>query len=165
MSLSHAACRNAIIPVMTGILMVSAVANADPCISAAEHQYELKNANKLVAAKRELVVCSQKTCGDRIAPTCLQWLAEVEAALPTVVVEAHDESGLETSRARVTVDGELLAETLDGTALAVDPGTHQFRFEIPGSSPEDRQIVIRVGEKNRKLVVSFQKAAPLVVSA
>jgi hypothetical protein len=124
----------------TGMLLVAATARAraDDCVRAAEDQHELKTANKLVAAKKQLSLCAQKSCGERISAACIQWLGEVEASLPTVVVEAHDANGKDTSTVRVSVDGEALVDALDGTALAVDPGVHRFRFTLAGSAAEEQ---------------------------
>jgi hypothetical protein len=39
----------------------------------------------------------------------------------------------------------------------VDPGTHQFRFELAGEDPIDQEVIIRAGQKNKLLKVSFGK--------
>jgi hypothetical protein len=51
---------------------------------------------------------------------------------------------------RVTVDGQPLADRLDGTALAIEPGEHAFRFDAPGHVGETRTFVVKEGEKDRR---------------
>lgn len=58
---------------------------------------------------------------------------------------------------RVTMDGQLRSEALDGKAVPVDPGTHTLRFEHGGETPIDQQIVVREGEKSRVVTVSWAK--------
>jgi len=48
-------------------------------------------------------------------------------------VRAEDTTGADTLAVRVTIDGQLLAETLDGKAVPIDPGEHVVRFELAGA--------------------------------
>lgn len=49
----------------------------------------------------------------------------------------------------VTVDGQPLADKLDGRALRVDPGEHEFIFTVAGQTPVTEKIVMKEGEKDR----------------
>jgi hypothetical protein len=60
----------------------------------------------------------------------------------------------------VTMDGEVLAERLDGTAIPLDPGEHTFVFEATGQPPLSKQMLIREGEKNRRELVQLGSPAP-----
>lgn len=97
---------------------------------------------------------------------CTKWLAEVDAALPSVVVVAR-EGATEVTDVQVIVDGAILAESLDGTALTLDPGRHVFRFERDGEAPVERTLLVREGEKNRRIEVELdsrpepKEAAPV----
>ena len=51
------------------------------------------------------------------------------------------------------MDGAPFAGRLDGAALAVDPGAHEFVFQTPGGEPLTKTFVIREGEKDRHEVV------------
>jgi hypothetical protein len=57
----------------------------------------------------------------------------------------------------VTLDGQELTSKLDGKALFVDPGVHEFGFALDGQLPINRQLLIRQGEKNRVLEVSWYR--------
>jgi hypothetical protein len=90
---------------------------------------------------------------------CAQWLTEVSRDLPTIVVVAKDKSGEDTTAVTVTMDGSPFLSQLDGKAVNVDPGPHTFHFELEGADPIDQQIVIRQGQKDRVVAVSFAPAA------
>ncbi len=65
---------------------------------------------------------------------------------------------------RVTVNGETATEKLDGKALSLDPGEHVVRFEMAGAEAVEQKVLIRQGEKNRRLSASFKKAPPSTVA-
>jgi hypothetical protein len=125
------------------------------CLVAYEEGQRLRNRNALRAARQHLIACSRERCPDEIAHDCDRWRAEVEQSLPSVVVVAQGPRGEEVTDVRVTFDGELLAVGLDGTALVVDPGAHVLRYERHGFPPVEERIVVRTGEKNRRLLVRF----------
>jgi hypothetical protein len=78
--------------------------------------------------------------------------------MPTIVVEGRDTSGGETVSVKVSVDGQVVAERLDGRAIEVDPGMHSFRYEYGGKTLEEK-LVIREGERNRKVTANFAPAS------
>ncbi|WP_437738299.1 hypothetical protein [Sorangium sp. So ce1335] len=86
---------------------------------------------------------------------CGPWLAEVEQSLPSVVLAAKGPDGRERLDVRVLVDGRLLAATLDGKALPVDPGPRTFRFEPATGPAVAERVLIREGEKNRAITVTL----------
>ena len=47
-----------------------------------------------------------------------------------MAVHARDAKGEDLTEVRLTIDGETVAERLDGRALTLDPGTHTFRFNF-----------------------------------
>ncbi len=156
--------RRATILAMVGALSTwSFAARADDkeaCIQGAEQGYALKRDNKLVAAKKLLQTCAGPTCPGALAPSCVEWLAEVEAALPTVVVAAQDEAGHDVRSVAVYSDGQLVAKEIDGTPIPLDPGPHELRFELAGHASRRLDVVIRAGEKNRALRVRFEGGPP-----
>jgi hypothetical protein len=44
--------------------------------------------------------------------------------------------------------------------VVLDPGEHTFRFEVPGAAPVETRNVVREGEKNRIVRVTFTPLAP-----
>lgn len=130
-------------------------AHADPtCISAYEQAQTLRKDGKLVSAKAQAAICARAECPALLTKDCTKWLAELESSTPTVVFDARTPQGKERVDVRVKVDGVVLVQRLDGKAVAVDPGSHTFVFEVEGATPVEQTVVIREGEKNRKLAAT-----------
>ena len=62
------------------------------------------------------------------------------------------------------MDGELITDRLEGTAVPIDPGSHTFVFETAGKPPITKRFVIRESQKDRPEVVVFVPASTLVPS-
>jgi hypothetical protein len=127
----------------------------DRCLAAHTQSQRLRIAGKLRAARDALLVCAAEACPAIVRAECGQTLEEVKTDLPSVVVDAKDASGKDVVGVTVAVDGAGSVETFRGNALSVDPGTRTFRFEAPGRAPIEQQVVVRQGEKNRVLSVTF----------
>jgi hypothetical protein len=130
--------------------------DADGCVAAYEQAQLLRGRSKLRRAREELLVCAQSACPKFIATDCTQWLSEVDANTPTVVISARDESGQEITAVRVKADGEHLLDGLDGKAVPLDPGPHVFRFERGALRPVEKTYVIHEGERNRAITVELR---------
>ncbi len=151
--------------VMLSLVLRGGVSRAEDskkaqCASAYEKSQELRAAGSLKAAHDMLVQCAQDFCPSFVQTDCAQWLTEVSRDLPTIVVVAKDKSGEDTTAVTVTMDGEPFLSQLDGKAVTVDPGPHTLRFLLEGADPIEQQIVIRQGQKDRVVAVSFAPAAP-----
>lgn len=125
------------------------------CISSHEKSQVSRHDGKLKEARELLLTCSRDMCPSVVRKDCSQWLDEVEEALPTVVVEGRGKKGEDVVEMKVYCDDKLLTEKLDGRALAVDPGPHVFRYELAGTKPRQESVLVREGQKNRKLSVDF----------
>src|SRR5262249_6117205 len=132
------------------------------CAAAYEQAQVHQAAGRLKEAKSTLSGCLQEACPAFIQADCGQWLSDVDRALPTVVLPAKNVKGEDVVAVRVTVDGTVLTEMLDDNEIAMDPGTHVFRFEMDGAAPVEQRVLIRKGEKYRMLEVRF---APLAASS
>jgi len=141
------------------VLCGASTAHAESaCISAYEQAQTLRKDGKLVSARAQAAICAHAECPALLAKDCSKWLAELEASTPTVVFDARTASGVERTDVRVKVDGAVLAPRLDGKAVAVDPGSRVFVFEAEGASPVERTILVREGERNRKIAVTVAAA-------
>jgi hypothetical protein len=139
---------------------VAAADDKQQCIDGYEQSQHLRRDGKLRAALERLVVCSNRTCPEATQLDCTRWLAEVEAAQPTIVVSAKGPRGEEMAGVRVLVDGELAAERLDGRAIAVDPGLRKVRVESSDGRALEQNLLFREGEKFRAVEFSFAPPAP-----
>ena len=140
-------------------LLSSACARADEavleCVKAAEDAQSQRSSHQLRAARLKFLLCAQPTCPAVVRNDCAGWLADVDKVMPSVVVQARDTRGVELTDIRVSVDGDVLAERLDGLAIPVDPGVHLFQFERAGVPALRQQILIREGEKGRALPITL----------
>jgi hypothetical protein len=132
---------------------------ADPtiadCLTANDKSISLRNERKLLASRKELLVCAASTCPAEVRKECMRRIDQVNASLPSVVFEAKDGTGNDLTAVKVIMNGELLVDKLDGSALTLDPGAHNFTFEAPGQPPIAKQLVIREGQKDRREVLQF----------
>lgn len=136
-------------------LAVSGVASAaditkGQCVDANTYGQTLRREGKLSAASGQFQLCNDAKCPDIVRTDCTQRLDEVEAAFPTIVFDVKKADGSDVVDVKVMVDGKVLAEKMDGTALHVDPGSHEFSFEIPGEKALIRTFVLKEGEKARR---------------
>jgi len=126
------------------------------CIAASEAGQDKKLRGNLREAREQLLICARDVCPAIVRQDCTQWLTEIIAALPSVVVGARDWQGHDLVDVTVSVDGVVVASKLDGKPIGVDPGAHRFHYEsASGAPPVDEQMLIRQGERNRALTVTF----------
>jgi hypothetical protein len=135
-------------------------------MGAAESAQELRKQNKLQSAREQLNVCAQAGCPGFVRRDCRSWLAEVDAAMPTLILRALDDAGKPLSDVRVLVDGTIVVPRLGDAPevpLEVDPGPHTVRFERTGSVAAEQRLTIGQGEKRRSITVhlaSIRTPAP-----
>jgi len=126
----------------------TAAEHKQECVAAYDAGQKFKLKDQLVAAQQQFLVCAQAACPEVVSGDCARWLSEVDARLPTVV-RARTRSGKELVDVRVSVDGQLLKERLDGKALAMDPGVRTFNWEAPGLEPQQQTVVVHEGAKSQ----------------
>lgn len=153
---------------MRSLLAVAAVACATPgvagaqgdskkCIAVYENGQIARQEGQLRRARSLFLNCMDESCPDLLRKDCNQWMEEVLAEMPTVVIDARDPKGADVSGLRVWVDGEPMAGWADGKPLELDPGARSLRLEAPGWPPVEKRLVVRHGDKGRK--VEFQLGA------
>ena len=132
---------------------------ADPttadCLAANDKSISLRNEHKLLAARAQLLVCAAASCPADIRKECTRRIDQVNASVPTVVFEAKDGSGNDLTAVKVKMDGEILVERLEGSAISLDPGAHTFMFETAGQATITKQLVVREGQKDRREPIQF----------
>jgi hypothetical protein len=131
---------------------------ATQCIAAAEQSQPLRRDGKLKAAREELVACSRSVCPSVVRSDCTKWLVDLDALMPSVVFRAVDAAGVDLRDVRVLVDGQQVAQSLDGKEIEIDPGVHALRFEHAESAPIDQQVVVRTAERHRIVSATFAAA-------
>lgn len=144
-------------------LSVSTAAPADAdtkqeCRFAYVQTQVLRDADKLQEAIKMAQVCGRDVCEEYIRADCTKWAPEIEARVASIVVEAIDASGAPVTDATVSLDGVLWLDRLDGAAHVVSKGPHTLEVAVKGGAPHKKAIVIREGEKNRKITVEIVAA-------
>jgi hypothetical protein len=137
------------------VAMRAHATDAETCASAAERAQPLRRAGKLREALRNLRQCAAAECPSVVRGECVSWLGEVEKALPTIVVRAAL-LGKDQTDVAVSVDGQVVADRLDGRPIALDPGPHEMHYELAGAKPVNARVVLIAGEQNRILVIRFE---------
>jgi hypothetical protein len=132
-----------------------ASADVQACIGASEKGQRARTAGKLREARELFLVCGGEGCPAMVRRDCAQWQTEVLALTPGVVFGAKDKQGRDLFDVTVSMDGEPLLRKLDGKSVAVDPGPHTFKFEVPGSPPVIERALVKEGEKTRVVAVTF----------
>lgn len=154
----------AVLLVMAAV--VPDVAQAQPqgeatsqCIAAHVEAQRLQKSAKLREARAVLVRCSDPACPSVLVQECTDLFAQVDQAVPSLVFVARDEQGRDIADARVLDGDAVLLERLDGKAVEVDPGEHRFRIERPGAEAVEQELVVREGDKLRRVEVVFGQAS------
>jgi hypothetical protein len=141
----------------------AAAGPADECLTVPVEGQKLRNDRKLVDARDKFAICSHKTCPAEIVQSCMRWGAEVQGAIPSVVIAARDSRGQDLGDVHVSIDGWPPVDVTP-RAIELDPGAHRFVFHRSGRLDVAQQVILRDGEKNREVSVAFEPSpAPAVV--
>jgi hypothetical protein len=129
------------------------------CLANHEQSQLRRIEKRLIGARSAARACAITACPAAIRSDCSEWVAELSKLIPTVLLVAESGSG-ELENVRVTLDGVVLTEKLDGTAIEIEPGPHLLRFEHGTEPPIDRRIDVPEGEKGFMVRVRFAGEAP-----
>ena len=141
------------------LLWAAEGSHAQECNRAYVETQRLERAAQFRAARRAALQCGQETCSVSVRSQCAQWLEAVERATPSIVLDVRDAAGADLVDVRVEVNGEPLAERLDGRALELDPGESVLRF-VHADQVIEQRTLIREAEKFRRVEVRFSSLAP-----
>jgi hypothetical protein len=130
------------------------------CNGANEASIRLRNEHKLRASREQALVCAAASCPDDIRRECERRSDQINASIPTIVFEVKDGAGGDVLGVSVTMDGALLVDRLEGSAISLDPGAHRFVFEAQGRKPVSRTLVLIEGEKGRRETVVMADSSP-----
>ena len=136
---------------------------AAECVAATERGQTKRDEGQLVASRAEFVSCADDACPAIVRRECVQWLAEVDGRIPTLVVSASDSNGKDVVSAEVYLDGVKLPAAGAGRAFTLDPGPHLLRATGRKVDPLEERIVVREHERERvvKLVLHSQEPPPV----
>ncbi len=146
------------------LLLASSVAHAgeltkEQCVDAHSRGQDAREQGKLALARKIFLACAQSSCPNAVQSDCARFADDLTAQQPTIVLAARDADGHDLANTSVTIDGALVASTLDGRPIEIDPGTHTVRFSHRGKD-HVLTVVIGAGEKGRTVAARFDAARP-----
>jgi len=146
-----------------GVAAAASVAHAsergEVCATSAEQGERLRDEHKLLAARKAFLSCSQSDCPDFVKRDCAKWYEQLAQSIPTIVVEARDAERHDVPGARLTIDGVIVREHLDGLPIEVDPGEHTLTIDAPGFTTYSEHVLVAESERGR--VVPLRIARPV----
>jgi hypothetical protein len=123
-------------------------ADVKACLDATEQGQKLRDGGSYLGARQRFISCAGEQCPGEVRKMCVAWLEDLDKLVPTVVFAATAQ-GHDVTDVRVSVDGNVVAEHIDGKPVPLDPGEHRVRFERPGEPASEQMFVLRAGEKER----------------
>ena len=135
-------------------LALEARADQKTCFDAPVEGQQLRKAGKLHDAREKFLACAQKTCPTEIVDDCVKWASEVDAALPSVVVNARDAQGRDLDGATVSIDGGSFGP-IGTRAIRLDPDKHRVTVRTAAGVEGSRDLTLREGEKERVVTLVF----------
>ena len=122
-------------------------------MNANEDAQDLRSAGALLEARRRLAACIAPRCPGPVRDDCEERLRALEEAMPTIVLARGEASGSEPHHVLVSLDGRPVPASALTAPIPVDPGAHQIVFESGGRASDPLTIVVREGEKDRRVEV------------
>lgn len=100
-------------------------ADARQCVLHNNDGAQLRDDRHLLAAREAYRACiAEHECPAIVRSECDAALADIKAALPTLLVAVVDSQGHDLADAALKVDGHPVV--LDGSSIEVDPGAHEL---------------------------------------
>jgi hypothetical protein len=129
------------------------------CAAAYEDAQVAMRHSHLLAARDAVTQCLMPACPAWVRVDCDRWLKEIEARLPSVVLECTGADGAAIADATVMLDGALWGGRLEGKATEIDPGEHVFHVERAGSRAVDARFIVSEGAKAQRVHVGLASIA------
>jgi len=125
----------------------------DASCGAVEQTEAMRAEGRYRESRVRLLECVNAQCGGDVRRRCAATLQKLDANTPSIVVRAEDAQGNDVLDVSVSLGEEPLVSSLDGMAIAIDPGEHHFVFTRPGYAPVLEVIKISEGQKFRAIDV------------
>lgn len=151
--------------VMASLTSASLASAEEGCNEVYVQVQKLRRDGKLVDARRPLETCLSACADDTPASKhaitrCQEWRKEDATRTPTLLISAKDGSQNDLSTVQVTIDGQVVASSLNGQPIPLNVGPHTVVLVGHGAS-ETRTIVAADSERKKLAVVLGQ--VPLVL--
>ncbi len=145
------------------LLASSSLAYADTlskeaCVDAHSRGQDARDQGKITLARKLFLSCAQSGCPTAVQGDCARFADDLSNLQPTVNFVARDGNGNDLPNTSVYVDGMLVATSIDGRPVDIDPGNHTVKFSNAGKD-EVVNVVIGSGEKGRVVQARFGSAS------
>jgi hypothetical protein len=145
------------------ILTSTTIAAADTlskeaCVDAHSRGQDARDSGKITLARKLFLTCAQSGCPAAVQGDCARFADDLSNLQPTVNFAARDGNGNDLPNTSVYVDGMLVATSIDGRPIDIDPGNHTVKFSHAGKD-EVVTVVIGSGEKGRVVQARFGTAS------
>lgn len=134
----------------------------EQCIDSHRQSQQLQNESKLVHARELARTCTSLACPGLLISDCARWLSDLDQRIPSAVIEVRVD-GQPNREAQVFADGKPITEWTRGEAIRLDPGEHQFRFELAGHEPITQNLLLAEGMRYRVITAEFK--SPVAATA
>ena len=124
-----------------------AQADARQCVLHNNDGAQLRDDRHLLAAREAYRACiTEHECPAIVRSECDAALADIKAAMPTLLVAVVDSQGHDLADAALKVDGRPVV--LDGSSIEVDPGAHEL-VASSGSLSSRLQLMAIESDRSR----------------
>lgn len=130
-------------------------ADAAACLSNHERSQVLRKAGQLAEARAAAMQCTVDVCPSLVRSECAVWVDEITRDLPTLVVRVQNDDGCDLTEGTMSIGDRVVDRGLDGSAQEVSPGQHVVRVVRADGQVAEQRVVVREGEKNRRVDVYF----------
>jgi hypothetical protein len=126
------------------------------CTDAFAKGKEAAQDDHLRSANEWFALCAEATCAPPLRKKCTAVHGRIAALMPSVVPTVTDADGTNSRDGEVKMDGEILTSNLDGTAIVIDPGEHEFTFSRDGEVFAKRRLSVEKGQRRQIVSATFQ---------
>ena len=117
---------------------------------------KLERNGRLLDAQAQLQACAKPVCGTVVQRQCRIRYEQLVGDTPSIVPTVSDPHGAPVVDVEVSMDGVLLASRIDGRAVPIDPGLHEFVFQKNKDVVATQKIVILEGQRNHPIAVTLE---------
>jgi hypothetical protein len=160
-----AGCAAIVLAASPAMSQVAHPRDEEACQAALKDAKTREQEGALQAAKTLLKSCAQNPCSAFVRQQCGNRNTKLEMDTPTVVLLVTDAAGGARTDIQVRVDGEPFASQLDGRAVPIDPGMHDFSFITEGHVFATQKILIVQGQRNRFITATMGRTGRGAVAA
>ncbi|NUP06004.1 MAG: hypothetical protein HOW73_08095 [Polyangiaceae bacterium] len=127
---------------------------------------DLQDAGKLEEAIEQAQICSQacpkltSRAAKEMTSDCAKWQTDLESRTSSIIVEVVDAAGKPVTEGSISLDGEPWLEKLDSAAHGLSKGPHTLKINVKDADPHTEGIVVKEGEKDRKIKITLPGAEP-----